>query len=101
MREGGSDYFIYPKGLFAGIEFPKVLVRGRYRDDIWLITTMLERGIPVVDATKVIMAIHQPHAKYPRAGPEVKANVRYTKHLKKKAVMDATWVLDKKGLRKR
>ena len=100
-KTGGSDYFVYPKGLFANVEFPKVLVRGRYRDDIWLITTTLERGIPVVDATEVVMAIHQPHRKYPRAGPEVKLNVRYTKHLDKKAVRHATWKLTRGGLKQR
>lgn len=99
-KTGGSDYFVYPKGLFADVEFPKVLVRGRYRDDIWLITSTLKRGIPVVDATDVVMAVHQPHTRYPRDGPEVKANVRYTKHLRKKAVKDATWRLTKKGLMK-
>jgi hypothetical protein len=90
---GGSDYFVYPRGLFAGFDFPRI-VRGRYRDDIYIITTALEKRIPVVDATHVVMAIHQPHRKQRRAGDEeVMRNVRLTRDLRKKCVKDATWMI--------
>lgn len=92
-KTGGSDYFIYPRGLFTDFDFPRI-VRGRYRDDIYIITTALRKRIPVVDASRVVMAVHQPHRKQQRAGnEEVMRNVRLTRNLRKKSVRDATWVI--------
>lgn len=98
-KTGGSDYFVYPRGLFEDWKFPR-LMRGRYRDDIFLITAALQKGIPVVDATKVVLAIHQPHRKQSRQDEAVRRNVRLTRNLSpKRAVKDATWILDEGGLR--
>ena len=54
----GSDYFIFPRGIWAGL--PKLVIgRGGY--DGALIAFCLSIKIPVVDATLMVIAIHQFH----------------------------------------
>jgi hypothetical protein len=55
---GGSDYFVFPKGQFEGI--PRFAL-GRSGWDNWMIYSARRRGIPVVDASEGIRAIHQDH----------------------------------------
>ncbi|WP_293096468.1 glycosyltransferase family 2 protein [Moorena sp. SIOASIH] len=53
-----KDYFIFPKNLFPTI--PKFAV-GRGYWDTWMVTTAAMRGYPIVDASQVVMAVHQNH----------------------------------------
>jgi len=54
----GADYFIFPKGFYENIP-PFVIARFSY--DNWLIYDALQRKKPVVNATKMLLAIHQNH----------------------------------------
>ena len=73
-RWGGSDYFVFRRGMWGGIQ-PFAL--GRRRWDSWLIYRACILRIPAVDATPVVMAIHQDHEVHPMkggGGPEVQEN---------------------------
>ena len=69
------DYFVFPRGLWS--EIPSFAV-GRPAWDNWMVFDAIRRGIPVVDGTESITAIHQRHghSHVPRArgdhwqGPE-------------------------------
>jgi hypothetical protein len=52
------DYFAFPRGVYNDV--PPFIV-GRARWDNWMIYSALTRGIPVVDATYDVLAIHQNH----------------------------------------
>jgi hypothetical protein len=54
----GSDYFIFPRPLFA--ELPDFAI-GRAGWDNWAIYHALRSGWAVIDATRSIMAVHQDH----------------------------------------
>ena len=54
-----KDYFIFPKNLFPTI--PKFAV-GRGYWDTWMVTTAGMKGYPIVDASEVVMAVHQNHS---------------------------------------
>lgn len=54
----GTDYFVFPRGSYEDVP---PLVIGRVAWDNWLIWKARSSGIPVVDATPVVMAIHQNH----------------------------------------
>lgn len=54
----GSDYFIFPRGIWTGL--PQVVI-GRAGYDGALIAFCLRRGIPIVDATLSVLALHQYH----------------------------------------
>jgi hypothetical protein len=78
--ETGLDYFVYPRGLWGGIP-PFALGRGTW--DNWLVYAARARGAVVVDATAVVMAVHQNHSHDHVAngaegfwtGPEAKGNL--------------------------
>ena len=53
-----KDYFVFPKGQFA--EIPAFAV-GRGNWDNWMVANANQKGMPVVDATNVITAVHQNH----------------------------------------
>jgi hypothetical protein len=55
---GGSDIFIYPRGLF-GLVPPFAI--GRSFWDNWLMDHALRSGASLVDATQMITAVHQEH----------------------------------------
>lgn len=55
---GGSDYFIFPRGLFQSI--PGFAV-GRAGWDNWMIYDGIAHGRLVVDATPSLMVVHQNH----------------------------------------
>lgn len=54
----GVDYYVYPRGLWG--EIPPFAV-GRVVYDNWLIWHARSRGAAVIDATRVVMSIHQNH----------------------------------------
>lgn len=53
------DYFVFPRGLLAQQVPPFAVGRPGY--DNWLLWKVRSMGVPVVDATQVVMAIHQNH----------------------------------------
>ncbi|MBN1359584.1 MAG: glycosyltransferase [Sedimentisphaerales bacterium] len=56
--ESGLDYFVFRKGLWPTIP-PFAL--GRTVWDNWLVMDPNQRGIPVVDGTEYVTAVHQDH----------------------------------------
>ena len=54
----GSDYFVFPRGIIG--KLPPFAV-GRPGWDNWFIYRARSLGIPVIDATRVVTAIHQNH----------------------------------------
>jgi hypothetical protein len=55
---GGVDYFAFGRGVLGELP-PMALGRGTW--DMWLIYRARERGAAVIDATDVVMAVHQNH----------------------------------------
>jgi hypothetical protein len=53
------DYFVFPRDLLRG-QVPDFAV-GRPGYDNWLLWKVRSMGVPVVDATEVVLAIHQNH----------------------------------------
>lgn len=73
------DYFVFPNGGVA--EMPPFAV-GRAGWDNWMVSDALVRGLPVIDCTRDVMAVHQNHDyRHVRAetgswtGPESERNV--------------------------
>jgi hypothetical protein len=52
------DYFVFPRGLFQDIP---PLVVGRVGWDNWLVWKARSEGAAVVDASRVVVAVHQNH----------------------------------------
>jgi len=52
------DYFVFPRGLYR--EIPPLVI-GRVGWDNWLVWKARSEGVPVVDATERVVAIHQNH----------------------------------------
>ena len=52
------DWFAFPRGQYPTLP-PFVIGRPGY--DHWLVWHTLERGIPVIDATDAVLAVHQHH----------------------------------------
>ncbi|MBI5635258.1 MAG: hypothetical protein HZA15_17465 [Nitrospirae bacterium] len=77
----GSDYFLYPRGLWS--DLPPFAV-GRVGWDNWMIYRCLVDQVSVIDASPVITVVHQEHAAYthskrlrpngPWVGPESDRN---------------------------
>lgn len=60
QRSGGwIDYFVFPRGLYAS-ELPDFVI-GRVYWDQWLVWKARKSGLPVVDVSEVVTAIHQNH----------------------------------------
>ena len=101
----GIDYFVFPKLL---VKMPPFAV-GRPGWDNWLIHHMRSHGVPVIDATHAITAVHQNHG-YGHSpfggsvrvgGPEAKENIRLAGgRAKMMTLRDADWVLTRDGLRR-
>ena len=53
------DYFVFSRGLFAG-EVPAFVI-GRPGWDNWLLWYPMSIGVPVIDASSVVRAVHQNH----------------------------------------
>jgi hypothetical protein len=58
QHPAGMDYFVFRKGLWR--QMPAFAV-GRYWWDNWLVYDAVRRGVPVVDATAAVLAVHQDH----------------------------------------
>lgn len=101
----GIDYFIFPRGLWG--EIPPFAI-GRPAFDNWLIYRARALRVPVIDATKMVTAVHQNHD-YSHAGgktavwegPEATRNrelAGWPNHVFD--IGDATWVLTSDGLKR-
>lgn len=70
----GIDYFVFTKDLWR--DMPPLAV-GRFAWDQVIVYDVLQRGIPVLDATQCITAVHQDHPAYvQRSDPECQENFR-------------------------
>ena len=70
--KAGIDFVVFPRKL--PIEFPPMAV-GRPGWDSWLVYAVRKAGIPLVDATGVLCAIHQNHPSgYDPDGAEARTN---------------------------
>jgi hypothetical protein len=56
---GGSDYFVFPKGMLS--EIPDFAI-GRAGWDNWMIWYAISQGWLVLDATPTLMVVHQNHS---------------------------------------
>lgn len=76
----GADWFVFTRGLFD--HMPPFAI-GRCTFDNWMIYDCLQRGIPVIDATREVKAIHQVHEENPavRTNPEAQRNYRLAKEM--------------------
>jgi len=101
----GMDYFIFPRGLWDGLQ---ELIVGRGGYDNALLAFCLRRQIPVVDATPAVAILHQWHgfSHVPggraevRQGQEAQLNrARHDLACAPPDIADADWVLGCDGLR--
>ena len=104
----GMDYCVFPRDLLNILKIPDLAV-GRVGWDNWLIYKIRSLKVPMIDATKVIMAIHQNHDyshspfgnKNKVEGPDTKRNLKLAGGFSKMCTLrDADWVLDKDGLKR-
>lgn len=101
----GMDYFVFPKGSIA---MPPFAV-GRAGWDSWLVYHARSAGVPVIDATGVVTAIHQnhdySHSKFGEkkrvGGPELQYNIELAGGLGNMMTMrEADWLLSVDGLKR-
>jgi hypothetical protein len=99
------DYFVFPRGLFAGL-LP--LAIGRFSWDNYLLWCARSRGAELVDASPAVLAIHQNHdySHYSggtapiREGPERKRNREMVgPWWRLYTIEDATQILTAEGAR--
>ena len=99
------DFFVFPKGLYDSVP---PLVVGRSYWDHWLVAKAMDRGAAVLDATRVVVPVHQNHSYgYHPAGklgtntdPIALENLRLAggpRHLR--TIEDATFKLTRSGIR--
>jgi hypothetical protein len=99
------DYFVFRRENPFGELLPFAV--GRPAWDNWLIFQTRRRGIPVVDATRSITAIHQDHGYehvpegegYRWVGPEARANWALAQGVPRYSIFHATHVLTARGVR--
>jgi hypothetical protein len=106
----GMDYFVFPRQILDEVKMPEFIV-GRQGYDSWLIYKCRYLRIPVIDATKAVLAIHQNHnflhskfgnEKAKRVeGPELVRNIKLAGGFTNMCTLrDADWVFTKRGLEK-
>jgi hypothetical protein len=102
----GIDFFVFSQGIWN--EIPPLAI-GRTTWDNWLIYRARSRGIPVIDTTDVVMAVHQDHdyVHIPSSagdawkGPEARRNLELAGgvgHIF--TLQDATHKLTHRGIRR-
>lgn len=106
-RPTGIDYFVYNRGMWG--KLPPFAI-GRFTWDNWLIYRARSRQVPVIDASAMVMAVHQNHdyshvgggLQTVRNGPEARFNLALAGgagHLF--TIWDSTHVLTEQGLTRR
>lgn len=98
-----SDFFVFPRGMFE--DMPRFAL-GRCYWTQWLIYDARRRGIPVIDASAVVMSIESKHD-YSHArstggakrlsGVEYETNKKLFKGCKYLTVADSTLILNNEG----
>jgi hypothetical protein len=102
----GSDYFIFAKGQFA--DMPPFAI-GRAGWDNWMMYKARFEGVPVVDASRRITAIHQdhdyahlpggePHYRHPESNRNIELAGGYETMFR---LRDANWILTPGELRQK
>jgi|SRR5712664_1295326 len=107
QRDGGwIDYFAFSRGLYVAMP---PLVVGRVYWDNWMVWKALEDEYPVVDASPVVMAVHQNHdySHHPQGKQGVWGDAEAKRNLdwaggpgRLRSIGDATLVLRAGGLKK-
>lgn len=101
------DYFVFRKGLYHH-QIPPFVI-GRPGWDNWLLWHALSSGVPLVDASSVVCAVHQNHdySYHPDGekgvweGEEAQENYRLLEGARKfRTLEDATFILEPRGLRR-
>lgn len=104
--KSGIDYFVFSRGLYRDI--PPFAI-GRTGWDNWLVYQARLLKVPVIDATKVITAVHQNHdySHIPSGetvvwkGPEAIRNLELTNGGEHAFTLEhATWILTSRGIRR-
>ncbi len=102
----GIDYFVFPRGLYRNIP---PFAMGRAAVDNWLVYQARFLKVPVIDATKVVTAVHQNHdySHHPQGavgvweGPEKKRNIELMGGIDHAFALDyATLLLTPQGIRR-
>ena len=102
----GSDYFVFRRGTFRRL--PPFAV-GRPGWDNWMIYDARASGIPVIDGTRAVTAIHQNHdyrhvpggTEGGWEGPEAERNRRLIDGwMHRFTLEDADWTLTEQGVRR-
>ena len=102
----GICYFVFTRGLY---EDAPALAIGRTGDDNWIVYKARSLKVPVVDATKVITAVHQNHdySHHPQGeagvwkGPEAERNRELLGGSEYSlGIRNATWLLTPKGMKR-
>jgi len=97
----GKDYFVFRRPL--GLNVPPLLV-GRPQWDNWMVSHALGAGIPVIDASLAVTAIHQNHDYSHNPGgvhitvsrcDEFLYNIKLGSHWGH--ISDATWTMSAQG----
>jgi len=99
----GSDYFVFPRGLWKGLP-PVVIGRGGY--DNVLIAFCLKKMIPAIDATPLVLAIHQHHdyshvaegASHIFGGDDARTNYSNISNMNGVSIEDVAWLMNGKGI---
>lgn len=99
------DYFLFPRGLYADIP---PLVIGRVAWDHWLVGKAHSLGVPVVDVSDRVSAIHQNHdyGYHPQGmigvckDEEAQRNEQLSRGIRIMTIEDAPWRLTATGLKK-
>jgi hypothetical protein len=100
------DYFAFRRGLYGADTQP--LAIGRFWWDHWLIRKALDSGSQVIDASRMVLAIHQNHdfSHHPQGwqgiwtGEEARRNFELAGGWTQlRGILDATEVLTPKGLK--
>jgi hypothetical protein len=101
---GNSDFFAFSRGLWSNI--PQLGI-GRGWWDPWLVYEARRLGATVVDASPIVMAVHQNHdqSTYPHGLKRWRQEINHNFELVGKeaatfCLYDATHVLDGSGLRR-
>lgn len=102
----GSDYFLFTRGMWAGL--PDIIIgRGGY--DNVLIAVCLRRGVPVIDSTLSIVVMHLFHD-YNHidggvtdvfSGDDAQTNSAHIKDLIGISLEDADWIMEGMKLKKK
>jgi hypothetical protein len=102
----GSDYFIFRKDQFEDMP---AFVLGRAGWDNWMMYKVRSEGLPLVDASRAITAVHQehdyahlpggePHYRHPESMLNIQLAGGYEAMFR---LRDSNWVLSSRGLRKK